>query len=310
MAARRRPLTWLLLFLTAVTVWLALGGYLEGAPNWMGHPWLPWRELSRLPLLKEILPDQLAPLLTLFVAFLLAVGLDALYVAPRRPASWVARHRYAVSAAATAIVAVVALVPVFVTFDLPFRVVPLRTPAYMRQAAPALPAAAVLLTVPFAVSGSPQPMLWQAAGGYHFRLAGAALKTPNALGGPVGSGAPGSARRILTDLTLLGDPEPTATPAQIATVRRALHEWQVDDVVIDGHSRDPVYASGFFTRVLGTAPAYEHGAWVWRLQTGGPTASAVTGAPLSQCRGYAAAPGTRTDPLAMSRCVLFTAGRS
>ncbi len=133
-------------------------------------------------------------------------------------------------------------------------------------------------------------MLWQAAGGYHFRLAGAALKTPNALGGPVGSGAPGSARRILTDLTLLGDPEPTATPAQIATVRRALQEWQVDDVVIDGHSRDPVYASGFFTRVLGTAPAYEHGAWVWRLQPGGPTASAATGAPLSQCRGYAAAP--------------------
>jgi len=309
-AARRRPLTWLLLFLTAVTVWLALGGYLEGAPNWMGHPWLPWRELSRIPLLKEILPDQLAPLLTLFVAFLLAVGLDAVYVAHRRPTSWVARHRYAVSAAATAAVAVVALVPVFVTFDLPFRVVPLRTPAYMRQAATGLPADAVLLTVPFAVSGSPQPMLWQADGGYHFRLAGAALKTPNAQGGPVGSGAPGSARRILTDLTVLGDPEPTASPTQIATVRRALQEWQVDDVVIDGPSRDPVYASGFFTRVLGTAPAYEHGAWVWRLLPGGPAASAVTGAPLSQCRGYAAAPGTRTDPLAMSRCVLFTAGRS
>ena len=80
--ARRRPLMWLLLFLAAVTLSLALGGYLEGAPTWLGHPWLPWRELSRLPLLKEILPDQFAPLLTLFVAFLLAVGLDALYVAP------------------------------------------------------------------------------------------------------------------------------------------------------------------------------------------------------------------------------------
>ena len=52
----------------------------------------------------------------------------------------------------------------------------------------------MLLTVPFAVSGSPQPMLWQAVDGIHFRLAGAALKTPNALGGPVGPGPPGSAR--------------------------------------------------------------------------------------------------------------------
>ena len=49
----------------------------------------------------------------------------------------------------------------------------------------------VLLTVPFAVSGSPQPMLWQAVDGYHFRLAGAALKTPNALGGPGRAGCAG-----------------------------------------------------------------------------------------------------------------------
>ena len=168
----------------------------------------------------------------------------------------------------------------------------------------------MLLTVPFAVSGSPQPMLWQAADGYHFRLAGAALKTPNALGGPVGSGAPGSARRILTDLSCSrAAGAHRRRRRRSRRCRRALREWQVDDVVIDGHSRDPVYASGFFTAVLGTAPAYDHGAWVWRLQPGGPTASAATGAPLSQCRGYAAASGTRSDPLAMSRCVLFDAGR-
>ena len=180
----------------------------------------------------------------------------------------------------------------------------------MRQAAPVLPANSVLLTVPFAVSGSAQPMLWQAAGGYHFRLAGAAVKTPNALGGPVGSGSPGSARRILTDLTLLGGPEPTATPAEIATLRRALREWQVDDVVIDGHSRDPCTPPGSSRGRSAPRRPTSAGAWVWRLQPGGPTAAAATGAPLTQRRGYAAAPGTRTDPLAMSRCVLFGAGRS
>ena len=77
---------------------------------------------------------------------------------------------------------VVALVPVFVTFDVPFTVVPVRIPAYLREVAPGLPAGTVLLTVPFAVSGSTQPMLWQADDDMHFRLAGAALKTPNAVG--------------------------------------------------------------------------------------------------------------------------------
>ncbi len=308
-AARRRPLTWLLAFMTAVTLWLALGTYLEHAPSWLGHPWLPWSALWRLPVFNEILPDQFAPLVTLFIAFLLAVGLDALYVAHRRPTSWVAPRVRAVTAAATAVVTLLAVVPVFVTFDLPFTVVPLTIPSYMRLAAPELPPDTVLLTVPFAFSGSPQPMLWQAVDGFHFRLAGAALKTPNALGGPVGPGPPGSARRILTNLTVPPGPEPSGTPAQIATVRRALREWQVDDVVITGHSRDPVYASGFFTMVLGTAPAYERGAWVWRLQPGGPPANAATGVTLTQCRAAAAAPTARHDPTFMARCVLGT-GRS
>ena len=56
-AGRRRPLTWLLLLL-APTFCLAFGAYLLSGPGWLGHPWLPWRELSTLPVLKEILPDQ------------------------------------------------------------------------------------------------------------------------------------------------------------------------------------------------------------------------------------------------------------
>src|SRR3984957_15123843 len=84
-AGRRRPLSWLLLLLAAATFWLALGAYLLSGPTWLGHPWLPWRELSRLPVLKEILPDQFVPLLTLFLAFLIAVGLDALHSEFRGP---------------------------------------------------------------------------------------------------------------------------------------------------------------------------------------------------------------------------------
>ena len=309
-AGRRRALTWLLFLLAAATFWLALGAYLLSAPAWLGHPWLPWRELSTLPVLKEILPDQFVPLLTLFLAFLIAVGLDALHGVHGGPTSWLTGHRAILSAVATAAVAVVALVPVFLTFDAPLRVVPVRTPAYLRQATSTLSPSPVLLTIPFAVSGSAQPMLWQASEGMRFRLAGAALKTPAALGGPVGSGPPGSARRILTDLTLSGTTLPTGTAAQLATVRRALTTWQVDEVVVTGASRDPVYASGFFTMALGVAPAFVRGAWVWKLRPGGATASPATGASLSVCRGYAAQPGERVAPLSMADCVLFGAGRA
>ncbi|HEY5383734.1 MAG TPA: hypothetical protein VIJ56_00745, partial [Acidimicrobiales bacterium] len=187
-AARRRPLTWLLLLLAVATFWLALGAYLTTGPAWLGHPWLPWRTLSRLPVLKEILPDQFVPLVTLFLAFLLAVGLDALHGAHRRPTSWLARHRSVLAGAATLAVAAVALTPVLTTFDAPLRVVRVHTPPYLRDAATRPPAGNVVLTVPFAVSGSSQPMLWQAMQGMRFRLAGAALKTPDAQGGPVGMG--------------------------------------------------------------------------------------------------------------------------
>ncbi len=309
-AARRRPLTWLLVWLAAATFWLALGPHPMSAPSWLAHLWLPWNDLSKLPLLDEILPDQFAPFLALFVAFMLALGLDALYVAHRRRGSWMATRRRAVVATATALVAVVALVPVFVTFGLPLRVVPVQIPHYLRSAAPALPAGTVLATIPFAVSGSSQPMLWQAVDGMHFRLAGAALKTPNALGRPVQQGPPGSARRIMTDLSAGLAAEPAGTPAQLATVRHALQEWQVGELVIAGTSRNPVYASGFFTMALGMAPAYEDGAWVWALQSGRAPSTPAIGASLALCRSAAAAPAARSDPLAMAQCVLHAAGRS
>jgi hypothetical protein len=309
-SGRRRPLTWLLFLLAAVTFWLALGAYLLGAPTWLGHPWLPWNDLFALPVLKEIVPDQFVPLLTLVLAFLIAVGLDALHVAHRRPTSWLTSHRSVLAAVATTAVAAVAVVPVFVTFDAPLRVVRVHTPPYLRATSPSGPVGKVVLTVPFAVSGSSQPMLWQAMQDMRFRLAGAALKTPNAQGQPVGSGPPGSARRILTDLTIAGPALPTGTPAQLAMVRSALQSWQVDQVVITGASRDPVYASGFFTEALGVAPAYVDGAWVWDLQPGAPLAPAATGIPLAPCRTFAGSTGARGRPLTMARCVLFAAGRA
>ena len=154
-------------------------------------------------------------------------------------------------------------------------------------------------------------MLWQAAQGMRFGLAGAALKTPDVGGGPVGSGNPGSARRILTDLTLLGAPEPKGTAAQLTTVRPALAAWQVDQVVIAGASRDPVYASGFLTMALGMAPVVQQRRLGLDAPSGWAATTPAVGASLSSCRGFAAL--RRRARTSRSRCPAvscFGAGRA
>lgn len=307
--ARRRGLTWLLLLLGVVAFWFTLGAYALNAPPWFHHVWLPWRALSRVPLLDEILPDQIAPFVALFAGFLVAVGLDALYVHHWRSSSWLAVHRRPVAGVATAAAAFIALVPVLATFDVPATVRPVQVPPYVRTMARLLPARTVVLTVPFAVSGVTQPMLWQAVDDMHFDLAGAALKTPGRHGGSVGQGAPGSARRIMTDLTLAGAPEPIGTPAQIAAVLHALRTWRVERVVIAGRSRDPVYAAGFFTMVLGVAPDEEAGAQVWSMRDGVPAATPASGASLLQCREGADAVPPAGRAAEMAHCVLAGAGR-
>jgi hypothetical protein len=305
--ARRRLLVWVLVVSALVTMWLSLGPYLldSSGIRWTG--WMPWRTLGKLPLLKEILPNQLAPLVPLFIAFILALGLDAVYLRVRQVGKKQALRTEVICGVATLAVALAALLPVFLTFDMPFTVQSTAIPAWVAVDAPSLPPHTVLLTIPFAVSGSDQPMLWQAVDDMHFRLAGAAMKTPDATGGPVGQGAPGSARRILTDLSVGEGGEPNGTAAQLSSVRAAVRSWQVREVVIDGPSRDPLYASGFLTAALGTAPSYVRGAWVWKVPVGGPTAPPAASGALTRCRATSAGSATRRLPLALATCVLRTA---
>jgi hypothetical protein len=306
-AARRKPLAWLLLFLIAVTMWISVGSYLFGAPHSWERIWLPWRYLSDLPVLKEILPDQFAPFIPLFVAFLVAIGLDALLSHLASLAIWTPPRARILPGLIASTVTLAVLVPVFVTFDLPFTVVPTRVPTYMTQVAPELPPGTVLLTIPFAVSGSTAPMLWQAVDGMRFRLAGAAMKTPNASGGPVGQGSPGSALRIVSDLSIYGPAQPIGSRAQVEAVRHALREWDVNEVVIDGLSRDPTYATGFFTMVMGQLPTYEHFAWVWKVPIHRPLRPPAIGGSLYLCRLHASHRAELHHPLYMSSCMLKAA---
>ena len=316
--ARRRPLTWMLVFMTVMTIWLALGDVVIGAPHALAgtvaHLPLPWATLSKFPVLKEILSDQFSPFIMLFPAVLIGLGVDASIVrfrSSRFATRWSAGRMLALAAAIPVFVVVVALAPVWSTIDVPLTVQPVQVPAYMDQVAPKLPAGTVLLTVPFAVTGSTRPMLWQAVDDMHFHLAGAALKTPNARGRTGGRGRAGLGAADPRRSQPQRRPDlPAGTPEQAATVRRALTQWEVGEVVVTGTSADPVYASGFLTSVLGRAPVFVKGAWVWTIRPGSLSTPPAIVRSLPACAAAASAPGLRRDPLAMSRCVLFSAGRT
>jgi hypothetical protein len=158
--ARRRPVVWLLAVMTLVAMVLSLGPYLLGGSFVLSRGWLPWRTLGKLPVLREILPDQLAPFAALFIAFVLAIGLDSLYLRLHRGAHAGKARLNGLAALATVVVGLATLIPVFITFGLPFTVQATATPIWMSREAPRLPSGTVLLTVPFAVSGSDTSMLW------------------------------------------------------------------------------------------------------------------------------------------------------
>jgi hypothetical protein len=302
--AARRALAWLLVVLAIATAWLGLGSYIISGPQWFRHIPVPWRLLANLPVFKEILPDQFSPFITLFLAILVAIGLNAAYQWLRsRPNMSLVRAQW-LAGILTVIVGVAALVPVFITFDMPYTVRSTSIPKWVTADAPKLPTQSVVLTVPFAVSGSTEPMLWQAVDDMHFQLAGAGLKTPNGQGGPVNQGTPGSARRLLFGLSVLGAVQPKGDAIQYAAIRYALRTWHVTEVVIDGVSHDPVYASGFMAAAIGSLPKMVDSAWVWKLSSHGPRTPAVANTSLIFCRKANLGTGPVHRPLAMARCVL------
>ncbi len=300
----RRAVAWLLVLLAFVTAWLELGAYIVTGPEWIRHIWLPWRWFYNVPVFKEILPDQFAPFIALFLAILVALGLNASFQWFRDRERLSTTQTSWLAGILTVVVGVGALVPVFITFDMPFTVRPTNIPTWVTVDAPRLPDQSVVLTVPFAVSGSTEAMLWQSVDGMHFRLAGGGLKTPDANGGPVNQGAPGSARRILYDLSVLGTDQVNGDARQYAAVRVALRTWHVSEVVVDGVSRDPVYASGFMAAAIGSLPKMVDSAWVWKLTPGGLRSPAVTNTSLIFCRKDNLGTGPHHRPLAMARCVL------
>jgi hypothetical protein len=244
--------------------------------------WEPWAAVDHLPLFNNIVQSRFDAVFGLCAAVMLAIIVDR---SRTGAAGWLAgarsreepvqgshggSARMAVGASAVAVaVALVALVPTALALrpNLPLTVQPVTVPRWFTTVGEHLPPGQVLATYPFATADSPGPMPWQAIAGMHFQMAG--------VGGPSGTaahaGANKTAFQLLDDASVPIAPAPVLSPTNLEAIRTAMRSWGVTTVVVPDDTGLPPYQTGrgsaygvsLFTRVFGSAPVRQKGAWVW-----------------------------------------------
>ena len=274
------------------------------------HHWGPWSVLYHLPVLLNVVQYRFASIFVLCATAMLAIIVDRCHSSV---ADWLARRsslrrqapttgghpadgRRVAAVVAALVVAAVALVPEIAVLspNLPTTMRPVTVPRWFTTAGTQLPATAVLATYPFPTADSQASIPWQAISGLPYRMAGG--------GGPGGTSARAGADtpgfNVLSAASIPTLASPDLDRSNLTAVRSALRDWQVTMVVVPDDNGLPVFQTGrgtsygvaFFTAVLGVAPLYQGGAWVWtdvrRISAAPlPTSSAVLSSCLAAPRG-------------------------
>jgi len=184
---------------------------------------LPFRAISRVPGLDNILPVRLSLYVMFLVAAIVALGVDAQRKRLPHGGSEKLATSYRTGVGHIAIGLVVVLSIVALVPRWPYRSQPLSS-RYARFAADlvAIPAGSVVLTYPYPTPFSDDAMLWQALTGMRFRLLGGYALIPGARGAPATGPAvlqPISVESLLVNsyavAPVSGFPEIVATPYSI-----------------------------------------------------------------------------------------------
>jgi hypothetical protein len=336
--ARRRKVAWIMVVVALVCIILSWGPTLWiTSTHAVSGPWLPWRALAKLPIFRNILPVRFAIFTDLAVAVLVAVGMDTARAWPvwarlDGSAGLTRRHRHhdparpaAPGTAAPAgvaftvlscLVAALVLVPQWVNYQVPIATQPVVLPSWFATVGRAVRPGSTVLTYPFPMSSTvvSQPMVWQAVDGMRFRLAGGYVKVPGPDGRPLTTGAPGSAVRLLFDLTTGATARPGS--AQMLSLRSAIRGWHVSWIVVTDSGPEPEQAAAVFTAAIGRLPTVTHDAWVWNTAVD-RLAPAYSGAAAAGALERCAVPAGRVGsgggagtPQATNRCVLDQLARS
>jgi len=236
---------------------IAAVGCLLFEANVLGLAW-------RLPIVDDVVVVRYAIGTTLCLALLLAMAVEGCW-RPERRVTRAVRARSGTWGSALLAVgcAAVAIVPVVVTYAVPFTVETATVPAWFTTAGTRVPAGTPVLVVPFAWYTSDEAMAWQAESGLRFALVGGFGFIP---------GADGHRDEFLSRL-------PDARLLQRLSRGRALSAAQRDRlgvllvrwaplevVVIDRHVRPRVLDT--LRDVLGPPRARGDGATTWVLAPG------------------------------------------
>ncbi|MDA8355245.1 MAG: hypothetical protein M0Z95_02845 [Actinomycetota bacterium] len=310
---RRERLLWFFSLLGAAATLLALPA--------AGGGWSPWRLLDRLPLLDDVNQEHFAAVASLASAVLVTVVVDLVRRSPRL-ARWAAdrRDRQAqhssakwLPSVAAGVTAVVALGPVAAVLApaLPYTVRALDVPPWFAQRSSKLVPRQVLLAYPAPFSGIQSALTWQATSGIPYAQVGGSGPEST----PSRAGAERPAVQALTDLAFLDPSAVLADPAAPSAIRSALHAWEVTTVVVPTRRDLPLVVSGqdsrvaaaYMTDVIGRAPVFTDGAWVWSGHLLSRPALDLSAAALQDCVAQAEKPGETMR--ALPACVLGAAAR-
>jgi hypothetical protein len=276
---------------------LSLGPRLHVKANEIG-PRLPWVVFDHLPVLQNILPVRLMLYVSLGIAVLLAVAIDAaVHMRPR----W-----RGVAAAVAVLLALVPLTPV-----VPFPVANAAVPRYFSGDGDArkLPEGTVLMIAPYAYPF--RAALWQVESGMRFRMTEGTVFVPGAVFGSEPSALRTAMAAIEGAMFM-----PPLDDAALAAIVAVLRNDHVDEVVVGPYDdstsvptpeqiaaadaadlASPVVKAGravaLLRAVLGRPPLLQQGVYVW---TGISQELGDRDGPRGIAPWSAPPPPARTDP--------------
>ncbi|HYK29284.1 MAG TPA: hypothetical protein VEV61_15070 [Streptosporangiaceae bacterium] len=270
----RRPLSRLCLVIMVVGIWASFGAY-HHLVGLNGHlAWLPsiWRLVRHMPVLDQATPQNCMVVAIWATAVSAALLIDWIWQrrsgAPLAVAS--ARISRSVLAGAGALaISAAFVVPWLVDWPMPFTTESVATPPGVSHVLDSLPADSVVLFYPFPSSALDAALVWQAQEGMRFKVAGGRGITAGP-GGAANHGLnPATPQGMLSALSTYYTPHgtndlpPMPSPQVVTSMRLALRQWKVTNVVMAGGGRNPAYAKQWLTRVLGAPPHLQAGIWVW-----------------------------------------------
>jgi hypothetical protein len=244
--------------------------------------WTPWRLLTHVPLVQNVIPSRLVAIISLCVAIMMAIVIDRAHRSVRSWAkglgSTAIQHRQVLTGrlagavagfTALALVAV-ALVPIgsALASNTPLTTRAVTLPGWFSDIAPHLPPGEVLLTYPPPGIGS-STLAWQAVDSLHFAIAMGV--GPESILQRAGKERAGQS--VINAAAFSFDGPPKATAANIDAVRQALTGWGVTMVAVAdpktlvppfGQFDNTAWTIALFTIVLHRLPQFRGDTWVWR----------------------------------------------